>query len=84
LLLTNNVAGAHVASGGPSSSGFLSARSLSIDACTTGQPGDFESMMMIELLRRRGWSIPRACAAIAKVRAIDKSAKTLQDRYKVL
>jgi hypothetical protein len=50
-----------------------------------GQPGDLDLMMMIELLRRlRRWSIPKACRAIANAHAIDKSAHTLQDRYKVL
>jgi hypothetical protein len=63
--------------------GFSSTRKQGRPA---GQPDDFQLMIMIELLRRRhrGWSIPMACAAIAKVRAIDKPAKTLQDRYKVL
>jgi predicted DNA-binding transcriptional regulator AlpA len=63
--------------------GFSSTRKQGRPA---GQPDDHQLMMMIELLRRRHrrWSIPMACAAIAKVRAIDKSAKALQDRYKVL
>jgi hypothetical protein len=63
--------------------GFSSTRKQGRPA---GQPDDLQLMMMIELLRRRhrSWSIPMACAAIAKVRGIDKPAKTLQDRYKVL
>jgi len=49
-----------------------------------GQPYDLPLMNMIELARREGWSIPRACRAIADAHAIDKPATTLQARYKVL
>jgi len=62
--------------------GFPSART---QGRPKGQPHDLFLMMMIELLRRRKqWSIPRACRAIADAHAIEKPAKALQDRYKVL